>query len=92
MGEGVRDGKIFDLNASAYFGKHARAAGPECGLWECRDCDPEGRMECGHFVERARMATRFHPSNVEQGMPLLQQLALQLDESHQGLRVRHGDR
>jgi len=27
-------------------------------------CDPGNRMQCGHFIQRERMATRFHPMNV----------------------------
>jgi hypothetical protein len=28
------------------------------------ECSPKNKMECGHFIEREREATRFHPWNV----------------------------
>jgi hypothetical protein len=28
------------------------------------ECSPKNKMECGHFIEREREATRFHPWNL----------------------------
>ena len=35
-----------------------------CILFTANECDHRNKMECGHFIERERMATRFHPRNV----------------------------
>lgn len=35
-----------------------------CILFQAKHCDPRNEMECGHFIEREREATRYHPWNV----------------------------
>ena len=35
-----------------------------CILFEANECDPRNKMECGHFIQRELMATRFHPCNL----------------------------
>jgi hypothetical protein len=35
-----------------------------CILFEFNDCDPRDERECGHFIEREREATRYHPWNL----------------------------
>ncbi len=42
----------------------ARDEKDPCILSGHNRCDRRNRMECGHFIERERMATRFHPWNV----------------------------